>query len=85
MMRFSLPPVDTSYPRAHKSWPVEFLRRPRHVRALRKGPSAQCKQAHGSSPEEISFQHPHLSLAQIHAALSYYYDHQQEIDAYIER
>jgi len=43
------------------------------------------KLAHGSSPEEIHFQHPHLSLAQIHAALSYYYDHQQETDAYIEQ
>ena len=43
------------------------------------------KLAHGSSPEEIHFQHPHLSLAQIHAALSYYYDHQQAIDAYIEQ
>lgn len=43
------------------------------------------KLAYGSSPEEIHFQHPYLSLAQIHAALSYYYDHQQEIDAYIER
>jgi uncharacterized protein (DUF433 family) len=43
------------------------------------------KLAYGSSPEEIHFQHPHLSLAQIHAALSYYYDHQQEIDAYIEQ
>jgi uncharacterized protein (DUF433 family) len=31
--------------------------------------------AHGWSPEEIHFQHPHLSLAQIHAALAYYYDH----------
>ena len=41
--------------------------------------------AHGSSPEEIHFQHPHLSLAQIHAALSYYYDHQQEMDAEIQR
>ena len=43
------------------------------------------KIASGSSPEEIHFQHPHLSLAQIHAALSYYYDHQQEIDTYIEQ
>ena len=34
------------------------------------------KLAHGSSPEEIHFQYPHLSLAQIHAALSFYYDHQ---------
>jgi uncharacterized protein (DUF433 family) len=29
------------------------------------------KLAHGSSPEEMHFQYPHLSLAQIHAALSY--------------
>jgi uncharacterized protein (DUF433 family) len=42
------------------------------------------KLAHGSSPEEIHFQHPDLSLAQIHAALSYYYDHQQVLDATIE-
>ncbi len=27
--------------------------------------------AHGWSPEEIHFQHPHLSLAQIHAALGF--------------
>lgn len=43
------------------------------------------KLADGSSPEEIHFEHPHLSLAQIHAALSYYYDHQQAFDAEIER
>jgi uncharacterized protein (DUF433 family) len=43
------------------------------------------KVADGLSPEEIHFQHPDLSLAQIHAALSYYYDHQAEIDAEIER
>ena len=43
------------------------------------------KLAHGSSPEEIHFQYPDLSLAQIHAALSYYYDHQQAFDAAIER
>src|SRR5262245_27153334 len=39
----------------------------------------------GLSPEEIHEAHPHLSLAQIHAALSYYYDHQAEYDAEIER
>jgi uncharacterized protein (DUF433 family) len=43
------------------------------------------KFAHGSSPEEIHFQYPHLSLAQIHAALAYYYDHQSELDSEIER
>lgn len=43
------------------------------------------KIAHGSSPEEMRYQYPHLSLAQIHAALSYYYDHQAELDAEIRR
>jgi uncharacterized protein (DUF433 family) len=42
------------------------------------------KYAHGWSAEEIQAQHPHLSLAQIHAALSYYYDHQAEMNAEIE-
>lgn len=39
--------------------------------------------AYGWSPEEIHFQHPGLSLAQIHAALSYYYDHQADLDTEI--
>jgi hypothetical protein len=39
--------------------------------------------AHGWSSEEIHFQHPHLSLAQIHAALGYYHDHKEELDAKI--
>jgi uncharacterized protein (DUF433 family) len=42
--------------------------------------------AHGLSPEEIYDQHRgHLSLAQIHAALSFYLDHQAEMDAEIDR
>ena len=45
---------------------------------------AQDMMSHGWSPEEIHFQHPHLSLAQIHAALGYYYDHKPEFDAAIE-
>lgn len=40
--------------------------------------------AYGWSPEEIHFQHPHLSLAQIHAALAHYHDNQAELDAQIE-
>ena len=43
------------------------------------------KMAYGWSPEEMHRQHPHLSMAQIHAALSYYYEHQNEVDADIER
>ncbi len=41
------------------------------------------KIAHGSSPEEMHRQYPHLSLAQIYAALAHYYDHQTEYDAEI--
>jgi len=43
------------------------------------------KIVHGSSPEEMHFQYPHLSLAQIHAALAYYYDNQAALEAEIDR
>jgi uncharacterized protein (DUF433 family) len=43
------------------------------------------KLAHGSSVEEMHFQLPHLSLAQIHAALAWYHDNQVEMDAEIRR
>lgn len=42
------------------------------------------KMAYGWSPEEMHRQHSHLSMAQIHAALAYYYEHQSELDADIE-
>src|SRR5206468_1316850 len=34
----------------------------------------------GSSPEEFVADYPHLNLAQVHDALSFYYDHRSEID-----
>lgn len=44
------------------------------------------------SPDEIVRAHPHLSLAQVHAALSYFYEHIVEMrekmrqdEAYIEQ
>lgn len=40
--------------------------------------------AYGWSPEEIHWQHPHLSLAQIYAALAYYHDHRASMDAEIQ-
>lgn len=47
---------------------------------------AMERRATGMSPEEMEFQHyGNLSLSQIHAALAYYYDHQPEFDAEIER
>lgn len=38
----------------------------------------------GLIPEEIPSRMPHLTLAQVFDALSYYSDHQDEINAYIE-
>jgi len=39
----------------------------------------------GLSPEEIVIHMPHLTLAQVFEALSYYSDHQEEINEYIEK
>jgi len=41
--------------------------------------------AYGWNAETIQESHPHLSLAQVYAALAWYYDHQAELDAEIER
>lgn len=38
----------------------------------------------GESPEEIAVSFGHLSLAQVHAALTYYYANKAEIDADLE-
>jgi uncharacterized protein (DUF433 family) len=43
-----------------------------------------AQRAHGWSPEELHFQHPYLSMSQIHAALAYYWDHKSEIDTKID-
>ena len=43
------------------------------------------KTAYGWSPEELHFQHPYLTLEQIHSALAYYWDHAEELDRDIER
>ena len=39
----------------------------------------------GYTPEDIVRGLPHLTLAQVFEAMSYYYDNQAEIDDYIER
>ena len=44
------------------------------------------KRGYGWGPEQILAEHPGtFTLAQIHAAFSYYYDHQAEFDAEIAR
>ncbi len=41
--------------------------------------------AYGWSPDELRFQHPYLTLGQIHSALAYYWDHKEALDRDIER
>src|SRR4051812_23220148 len=41
--------------------------------------------AHHWRAEDICEQYPYLSLAQVYAALTYYYDHEQGMDQEIER
>jgi uncharacterized protein (DUF433 family) len=44
-----------------------------------------AQKAYGWSPEELHFQHPYLSMSQIHSALAYYWEHKEELDADIEK
>jgi uncharacterized protein (DUF433 family) len=39
-----------------------------------------AQQAYGWSPEELHFQHPYLSMSQIHSALAYYWEHTDTLD-----
>lgn len=41
--------------------------------------------AYGWSPEELAHQHPHLTLAQVHSALAYYWDHREEVERDLAR
>lgn len=44
-----------------------------------------ASRASGESPEALSAGLPHLSPAQIHSALAYYWDHKSDLDAEIGR
>ncbi len=35
---------------------------------------------HGLTPEELVVRFPHLTLAQVHDALAYYYDNREEVE-----
>jgi hypothetical protein len=38
----------------------------------------------GNSADQIIAEYPQLTLADVHAAIAYYYDHKDEIDAQIK-
>lgn len=43
------------------------------------------QRSYGWSPEELHFQFPYLSMGQIHSALAYYWDHQDDLDQDIKK
>lgn len=44
-----------------------------------------AQRAYGWSPEEMHLNHRYLTMAQIHSALAYYWDHQVALDQDIQR
>lgn len=75
-------PVEVTYPHIVKE-PGKPARLERH-RRTRVAMIVVDNQGRGWSAEEIVHQYPYLSLAEVHAALTYYHDHREEIDREIE-
>ena len=72
-----MPVLD--YPHIHKAAgePARLDRLPR----IRVAQIVADHLGYGWSAEEIVRQYPHLTPAEVHAALAYYFDHAEEIDA----
>jgi uncharacterized protein (DUF433 family) len=75
-------PAKVTYPHIVKE-PGKPARLERHPRT-RVAMIVVDNQGRGWSAEEIVRQYPYLSLAEVHAALTYYHDHREEIDREIE-
>lgn len=75
-------PVELTYPHIVKE-PGKPARLERHPRT-RVAMIVVDNQGRGWSAEEIVRQYPYLSLAEVHAALTYYHDHRDFIDQEIE-
>ena len=71
-----MPVLD--YPHISKS-PGDVARLEQHPR-IRVAQIAADHLGNGWSAEEIVRQYPHLTPAEVHAALGYYFDHREEID-----
>lgn len=73
--------LEISYPHIEKpgDHPARLARIPR----VRVAQIVMDYLAYGWSPDEMCRQHPYLKLSEAHAAMAYYFDHQDEIDAEI--
>jgi hypothetical protein len=70
--------LEITYPHIEKreSEPARLQRIPR----IRVAPIVMDYLAHGWSPDEMCRRHPYLQPAEAHAAMTYYSDHQDEIE-----
>src|SRR5688572_5148613 len=70
--------LDLTYPHIEKQEadPARLQRIPR----IRVAQIVMDYLAHGWSPDEMCRQHPYLAPAEVHAAMGYYFDNQEEID-----
>jgi len=71
-------PVELIYPHIVKE-PNKPARFERHART-RVAMIVADYLWRGWSAEEIARQYPYLTLAEVHAAMTYYFDHRQEIE-----
>lgn len=57
-----------------------------HVKGTRITVSLIAREAESfrMSPDEIIAAHPHLTLAQVHSALAYFYDHRTDVENLME-
>lgn len=74
--------MQVSYPHVEKvpGSPARLSRTPR----VRVAQIVIDYLAYGWSPDEMCRQHSYLAPAEAHAAMAYYFDNQQEIDAEID-
>src|SRR4051794_14291892 len=72
--------IEIAYPHITTGdGPARLSRLPR----IRVAQIAMDYLAHGWSAEEMCRQHPPLTLGEIHSAMAYYFDHQEEVDTEI--
>jgi len=74
--------TEVSYPHIEKpaNGPARLQKTPR----IRVAQIVMDYLNYGWSVDEMCRQHPYLTRAEAHAAMGYYFDHQQEIEAEIE-
>jgi uncharacterized protein (DUF433 family) len=74
--------LDVTYPHIEKpeAGPARLQRIPR----VRVAQIVMDYLAHGWSPDEMCRQHSYLQPAEAHAAMTYYFDHQDEIEREIQ-